>query len=207
MGERVGMSSENPTNRPPPGISGGEAQRFRKWDALRTEDGRSHYEVQTEILDRAKSEQSLDCLLRLMRQRQEAAIYFSGTRLDNDHCLGSHDIGMLVSVMPEDGIKAAIPGYHPGSTEVYVTFQGEVTLEVLEQGLLLTKIAQPSSVVVLPPGQCHRVRSEPGRPAASLIVKTNLQHKPSVVRCESCGYFSNPQDCPLHRSWRSEESS
>jgi hypothetical protein len=204
MGERVGMDSENPTDRPTPGISAGEAGKFPRWDALRTEDGRSHYEVQSEILDEAKSEQSLDCLLLLMRHRQEAAIYLSGTRLDNDHCLGSHNIGMLLSVMPEDGTKAAIPGYHPGSTEVYVTFQGEVTLEVLEQGSLLRKTANASSVVVLPPGQCHRVRIEPGRPATSLIVKTNLQHKPAVVRCESCGYFSNPQDCPLHRSWRDD---
>jgi hypothetical protein len=188
-------------------ISAGEGRTFPKWDTVRAEDGRTHYDVQTEILDEAQRAHSVDHLLQLMRERQEAAIYLSGTRLDNDHGLGSDELGVLLSVMPEDGSKAAIPGYHPGSTEVYVTFQGEVRLEVLEQGSVITRTSHASSVVVLAPGQCHRVRHEPGRRAASLIAKTNLQHKPSVVRCESCGYFSNPRDCRLHQSWQSEASS
>jgi hypothetical protein len=187
-----------------PGISAGGVRTFPRWDTVRTQDGRTHYEVQTEILDEALRAQSLDRLLGLMRDREEAAIYLFGTRLDNDHGLGSEELGALLSVMPEDGTKAGIPGYHPGSTEVYVTFQGEVVLEVLEQGLVVTKTSNASHVVVLSPGQCHRVRNDPGRPAASLIVKTNLRHRPDVVRCDSCGYFRDPQDCPLHRSWRSD---
>ena len=200
------MNSESPVDRSSPGISAGDVRRYPKWDTVRTEDGRTHYDVQTEILDEAQRAQSLDRLLQLMRARREAAIYLCGTRLDNEHGLGSEELGVLLSVMPEDGSKAGIPGYHPGSTEVYVTFQGEVTLEVLEQGSVLTKTSDATSVVVLAPGQCHRVRNDPGRQAASLIVKTNLRHRPDVVRCASCGYFSNPEDCPLHRSWRSDVS-
>jgi hypothetical protein len=187
-------------------MSADSERTFPKWSAVRAEDGRAHYEVQTEILDEAQRAQRLDHLLELMRERREAAVYFCGTRLDHAHGLGSEDLGALLSVMPEDGTKAGIPGYHPGSTEVYVTFQGAVTLEVLEQGSVVTKISDSSSVVVLPPGQCHRVRAEPGREAASLIVKTNLHHQPDVVRCASCGYFGDARDCPLHRSWQAEAS-
>ena len=90
-------------------ISAGEGRTFPKWDTVRAEDGRTHYDVQTEILDEAQRAHSVDRLLQLMRERQEAAIYLSGTRLDNDHGLGSEELGVLLSVMPEDGTKAAVP--------------------------------------------------------------------------------------------------
>src|ERR1043165_2948755 len=107
----------------------------------------------------AAPDHSLERLLTLMREKGEAALYLSGTRLDNDFCFGSEDLGMLLSTLPEDGAKAGEPGYHPGSAEVYITFQGSVALECLEDGIVVSKRSGDNVVVVLPPGQCHRVKA------------------------------------------------
>src|ERR1043165_4432165 len=116
----------------------------------------------------AAPDHSLERLLTLMREKGEAALYLAGTRLDNDFCFGSGDLGMLLSALPEDGAKAGEPGYHPGSTEVYITFQGSLILECLEDKEVVPKQSGNNSVVVLPPGQCHRVKSALQTKAASL---------------------------------------
>ena len=166
------------------------------------------YQRQSELVRSAlASEQhSLEVLLKSMREQDEAALYLCGSRLDNEFCFGSRDVGMLLSVLPEDARKAAEPGYHPGSTEVYITFQGELDIEYLDDGVLQTRHVGAPDVAILPPGQCHRIRSEPDRQAASLVVKTNLAHQPGVVRCSDCDKFSNPADCPLHLSWQGEDT-
>ena len=177
---------------------------FKKWD---NEDA---YRIQTQVLNEAldTEDHALDVLIRRMREEGPiaSAIYLAGGRIDNDHCFGSKDLGMLVSVLPEDGAKAAKPGYHPGSTEVYVIFQGSLVLESIQQNELHADALGQYEVRVIPPGQCHRVRHEPNREAASFIVKTNLHHKPGVVRCEDCSYYENKTDCSLWRSWKQETS-
>ncbi|PEN13182.1 hypothetical protein CRI94_11095 [Longibacter salinarum] len=165
------------------------------------------YETQSELIREALASDGhgLDVLLEGMRASGESAVYLCGSRVDNDFCFGSEDVGVLLSVLPEDNPKAAVPGYHPGSTEVYVTFQGQLTMEYLDDGALQTREVKQYETAVLPPGQCHRIRPEVGRRAASLVVKTNLSHEPGVVRCDDCGYFSDPTDCPLHRSWQADD--
>jgi len=152
----------------------------------------------------AAPDQSLDVLLGLMRQTGQTAVYLSGSRLDNDYCFGSSDVGLLLSVLPEDGIKAAKPGYHPESTETYITFQGSLVMECLEAGKVNCVTVCANKPLVLPPGRCHRVRHDDKQPAASLIAKTNLNHQPGVVRCDACHYYTEKTECLLHRSWMEE---
>ncbi len=178
---------------------------FRKWDE-KTNDGQLHYDIQTKIVRSAldRPGHSLDTLLDLMRTYGEAAVYFCGTRLDNDFGYGSNDVGIALSVLPQDGDKAAEPGYHPGSTEVYVIFQGSLVMEKLKGDSLEISNCGQFDVLVLPPGQCHRVRYEPDRLASSLIVKTNPHHDPKVVRCNYCYHFSDKGQCRLYRSWNKD---
>jgi len=180
---------------------------FKKWDK-KTDEGESYYDIQTDVLRKALESDchSLDTLLRLMREKgeQASAIYLCGTRLDSDFCFGSNDLGLAISVLPQDGRKAAEPGYHPGSTEVYVTFQGSLVIELLDNGIVSETLGQ-FNVAVIPPAQCHRIRNEPERQTASLIVKTNPHHKPGVVRCADCTYYKSPDECPLRRSWDKEK--
>ena len=97
-----------------------------------------------------------------MRKTGEAALYLIGSRLDHDHCLGSADVGVLLSVLPEDAVKAAVPGYHPGSTEIYVTFQGSLQIEWLtEQRQVDSATVNANELHILQPGVCHRVRRDP----------------------------------------------
>lgn len=163
------------------------------------------YAEQTEIIARALTapDHSINELLRLMRQTGQPAVYLSGTRLDNDFCFGSGDIGILLSVLPQD-THAFIPGYHPGSAEIYVTFQGSLVMECLENGKVTERNVRRNQVLVVPPGQCHRVRGDRKSEAASLIVKTSLSANPSVVRCEDCTYYQDKTACPLYQSWSSE---
>ncbi len=179
-------------------------QHFRQWDKP------EKYAAQSDIVRQALATptHSLDELLRLMRHSGQTAVYLSGTRLDNDQCFGSDDVGLLLSVLPQDAEKAAEPGYHPGSTEVYVTFQGSLVMEFLEAGRVKEKtvgIGGDSEVIILPPGQCHRVRFDTHREAASIIVKTRLSAKPSVVRCADCTYYRDASACPLSQSWSAEK--
>jgi len=171
-----------------------------KWDKA------DKYAAQSDIVRQALATptHSLDELLSLMRRSGQTAVYLSGTRLDNDHCFGSTDVGMLFSILPQDAQKAAEPGYHPGSTEVYVTFQGSLVMECLEDGQVRDQTVGANEVLVLPPGQCHRVRFDAHRQAASVIVKTSLSAKPSVVRCDACTYYRDKTTCPLHQRWSAE---
>jgi len=166
------------------------------------------YETQTDLVRKAlaSEDHALDVLLAGMRESGESAVYLCGSRLDHAFCFGSEDVGVLLSVLPEDAPKAAVPGYHPGSTEVYVPFQGRLTIEVLEDGTVQSRDVARYETAVLPPGQCHRIRPAPDRRAASLVVKTHLRHQPGVVRCRDCAYFSIPTDCPLHRRWQADPS-
>jgi mannose-6-phosphate isomerase-like protein (cupin superfamily) len=111
---------------------------------------------------------------------------------------------VLLSLLPEDGRKAAEPGYHPGSTEVYVTFQGSLVMECLVDGDVRDTTVVTNDVLILPPGQCHRVRHDRHGRAASLIVKTNLGARPRVVRCDDCTYYRDKNDCSLHERWRDD---
>lgn len=164
-------------------------------------------DMQTHIISQTLNEkdQSLDEMLRLMREKKEPVIYLCGTRLDHNYCLGSDDISFTISVLPQDGCKAATPGYHPGSTEMYVAFQGSLIIESLKSGSITSEVSGQFNFVVLPPGQCHRVRYEPQREAASLIIKTNPHHEPKVIRCQECTYYKHPdEDCFLCKSWLQE---
>ena len=170
-------------------------------------DAQAHYDAQTNIINEALEtpNHGLNRLLDLMRERGEAAVYLCGTRLDSGSCFGSNDLGTAISVLPEDGDKASGPGYHPGSTEVYVVFQGSLVMEFLDHGHLLARNAGQFDVIVIPPGQCHRVRNELERQAASFIVKTNPHHRPGVVRCDDCTYYSHREGCPVRTSWLAEK--
>ena len=177
--------------------------KITKWDQT------DKYAAQTDIIKEALStpEHSLDEFLRRMRQTGQGAVYLAGSRLDNDYCFGSGDVGLLVSVLPEGAPKAAEPGYHPCSTEVYVTFQGNLVMECLEDGQVSDKTIGNNEVLVIPPGRCHRVRRDLERAAASLIVKTNLNHEPSVIRCDDCTYYRDKSVCPLFQRWTAESKS
>jgi mannose-6-phosphate isomerase-like protein (cupin superfamily) len=180
-----------------------ECGHFREWDKP------EKYAAQSDIVSQALATptHSLNELLRLMRRSGQTAVYLSGTRLDNGHCFGSDDVGMLFSVLPEDSQKAAEPGYHPGSTEVYVTFQGSLIMECLEDGQVTARTVGANEVLVLPAGQCHRVRFDRQGEAASVIIKTNLRAKPGVVRCAHCTYYPDSSACPLFQRWRAEAGS
>lgn len=185
---------------------------FPKWpDTKKTDEekveAQGHYDEQSTIIKEAcgTGNHSLNRLIELMRERGESAIYLCGTRLDSDYCFGSDDLGTAISALPQDGEKAAEPGFHPGSTEVYVIFQGSLVMEFLEDGHLSTQNCGQFDVVVIPPGQCHRVRNELEREAASFIVKTNPHHKPGVLRCDKCSCYSDPKKCPVHTSWLREK--
>ena len=164
------------------------------------------YAAQSAIVKQslATSEHSLNELLGLMRSTGQAAVYFSGSRLDNDYCFGSEDVGILLSVLPEDAQKAAEPGYHPGSHEVYLTFQGSLIMEYLENDQVKEKTSGEDSPLILPPGQCHRVRYDGESQAASVIVKSSLSYKPGVVRCDTCEYFPDRTLCALFQRWNAE---
>ena len=179
---------------------------FKKWDK-KTDMGKSYYDIQTEVFRKALGSDghSLNELLRLMRAKGISSVYLCGTRLDSDLCFGSNDLGLAISVLPEDARKAAEPGYHPGSTEVYVVFQGSFVIEMLDNGLIREETPGQFNVVVIPPGQCHRVLNKPEQEAASIIVKTNLHHEPGVVRCADCTCYQIPDECPLWRSWDKEK--
>ena len=177
---------------------------FSKWDKKRP-DGRKHYDVQSEIVRKALEENSLDKLMELMRKDgEESSIYLSGTRIDNGSCFGSDDLGIVISVLPQDGKKASVPGYHPGSTEIYILIQGDFVFEFLSNGTVKKENLYQYYVRIIPPGECHRVRLNKNCTASSLIIKTNLKHKPGVVRCDECGYYRNAEFCPLNRSWKEE---
>lgn len=177
-----------------------ETMKIKKWDKA------DQYAAQSDIISQALATptHSLDGLLGLMRRSGQTAVYLSGTRIDNDYCFGSTDVGMLLSILPQDAQKAAEPGYHPGSTEVYVTFQGSLVVECLEDGRVRDQTTGANDVLVIPPGECHRVRYDARRQAASLIVKTSLSAKPSVVRCDACNYYPDKTACPLHQRWASD---
>jgi len=181
-------------------------ENFQKWTKVAGCD-ETHYELQTQMISDALAmpEHDLNQLLELMRMQGETAVYLSGTRLDSDFCFGSNDLGVAISVLPEDGAKAAVPGYHPGSTEVYVVFQGALVMQLLDQNRVYTQGCKQFDVVVIKPGQCHRVRNELTNKAASLIIKTNLGHKPGVVRCDDCAYYENSEQCSMHSSWLQEK--
>ena len=172
---------------------------IKKWDRA------DKYDGQSEIVKRALAtpDHSIDELLRLMRQTGQASVYLSGTRLDHDFCFGSTDLGILLSVLPQDA-HAFTPGYHPGSSEVYITFQGSLVMECLENGKVCDKTVGAKEALIIPRGQCHRVRFDVQREAASLIVKTGLSAKPSVVRCDDCTYYQDRTACPLFQSWSAE---
>ena len=175
---------------------------FAKWnDEVR-------YRTQTDLIRKALSTDGheLDALLAGMEASEnEGTIYLCGGRLDNDYCFGSDDLGLLISKLPKGGAKAGIPGYHPGSTEIWVILQGGLTLGWLDQGALESRSCSGSDVVVIPPGRCHRALDATGREAAALIIKTNLCHKPGVVRCQGCTYFRAGAGCPLRASWFDEK--
>ena len=102
---------------------------FPKWpntqpSGEKRAEAQRHYNRQSEIIRQTlnTANPSLNTLIDLMRTRGEAAMYLAGTRLDSDFCFGSNDVGLVISALPHDGVKASKPGYHPGSTEVYVVF-------------------------------------------------------------------------------------
>lgn len=162
------------------------------------------FAAQTEIIRQtlATPTHMLDTLLEQMRQTGQSALYLSGSRLDHAYGLVSGDLGILLSVLPEDGEKAALPGYHPGSEETYHPFQGQLTLEILVHGKVQVRELRAFETYTIPAGQCHRVRLTPQNRAASLIVKTNLHYKPGVVRCASCTYYAEKDLCPLIQSMK-----
>ena len=177
---------------------------FFKWAKERT-DGKKHYDVQSEIIKKALEKNSLEKLLKSMREDgEESAVYLCGTRIDNTFCFGSNDIGIVISVLPQDGEKVSVPGYHPGSTEVYIVTQGELVLESILNNTFKQENIVQYSVRVIPPGECHRIRKNENCNSSSLIIKTNLQHKPGVVRCSKCGYYKKAKDCPMNTSWKKE---
>jgi mannose-6-phosphate isomerase-like protein (cupin superfamily) len=146
----------------------------------------------------------LNAVLDLMRKTEQGTVYLSGTRLDNDFCFGSREIGILLTVMPEASRKASIPGYHPHSTETYVVFQGRLVMECLEDGNVQSYTGAGDEILIIPRGRCHRARTQVSTSSATLVVKTNLSDKPTVVRCDSCTYFSDVGNCPLHQRWKAE---
>ncbi|HNB52390.1 MAG TPA: GNAT family N-acetyltransferase [Anaerolineales bacterium] len=149
----------------------------------------------------ATPDHALDTLLAQMRQTGQSALYLTGTRLDHAYGFVSGDVGILLSVLPEDAEKAAVPGYHPGSAETYFPFQGNLIVEYLEAGQVTEKEIRQYDHHTFAPGQCHRVRPADPPHAASLIVKTNLRHQPGVVRCEQCRYYAEISTCSLHKRW------
>jgi mannose-6-phosphate isomerase-like protein (cupin superfamily) len=169
-----------------------------KWENI------AYYILQSKIIKQALAEEdhSLDFLLKCMRDNQQHALYLSGSRIDNDYCFGSLDIGMLFSILPEDG-HASVPGFHAGSTEIYVTFKGSLIMECLEGDQLVEKKVSSNDVLILPPGQCHRVKKSQNS-AASLIIKTNLRHEPGVTRCVECTRFKGDDICSLKKKWEEE---
>lgn len=178
---------------------------FQRWTAVNAA-GQSRYDLQSRIIGEvlATPNRALDRLLERMRSSGESCLYLSGSRLDNDFAFGSLDLGLAISVLPEDGAKAAVPAYHPGGTELYVVIQGTLVLETLVDGALDVQTCDQHAVATIPAGQCHRVRRSPTQ-AASLVVKTALRHEPAVVRCADCTYYPDREHCPLRRSWVSED--
>ena len=181
---------------------------FLRWTAV-NDDGEMRYEVQTRLIRDALAapDQGLRQLLAAMRAAGESCLYLAGGRLDNAFAFGSTDLGLAISVLPEDGPKAATPAYHPGSTEIYVLIEGELVLESLDDGIVRSRVCRQYEIAVIPPGQCHRVRRQPETQTASLIVKTNLAFEPAAVRCSDCHYYRVPEQCALHSSWSQEASS
>ena len=83
-------------------------------------------------------------------------------------------------------------------------------MECPEEGSVVDKEVSSNDVLVLPLGQCHRVRYNLDDEAASLIEKTNLRHEPDVLRCtdkdgnHQCEKYQDVTACPLHQRWISE---
>lgn len=184
-----------------------EPDPFPRRDAV-TDDGESLYALQSRLVAAALAEDdpSLDSLLAKMREAgpDAASLYLCGGRLDHDHAFGSRELGFLLSALPEDGAKCAVPGYHPASTEIQVVFQGSLVLEELIDGAVTDRPLARSEVHVIPPGRCHRVRRDRDRRAAAFVVKTNLVATPGVVRCADCDQVADPVHCPLRGNWEGE---
>lgn len=165
------------------------------------------YHHQTNLVRQTlRKGKALETLLTLMRNDKEASLYMCGSYAAHYYCLVSDDLGFLLSVLPEDSSKAATPGYHPGSAEIYVIINGSLVLQTLENGSLRNECLTQFDVKLISPGKCHRVCYEAGRVAASFIVKTNLKYHPDVVRCHECDYYTNPTECPLNRNWNEERA-
>lgn len=192
---------------PIPPFSGSVRRRVSKMKFKKQTDS-DRYAVQTKILGAAlaTSGHSLDQLLAGMKEAGVPSLYLSGTRVDNDYCFGSVDLGFLFSVLPEDGPKAAVPGYHPHGVEVYVTFKGSLVLETLEEGRVTEHHVDAGAPCVIPRGRCHRVQFDTMRESSSAILKTNVGVPPGVVRCESCEFYEDRSACPLHQRWKTDNA-
>jgi len=131
---------------------------------------------------------TLQSLLGTMRERSRqdsrlSSLYFCGADRDHPYFLHTDSLAAGFSVLPEDVWKSSVAKRHPHQSEVILVLEGELDLELLEEGGWHTTRLKSGEVKVILPGICHRIFSGNEDPAAFLFVKTHPARKPREEDC------------------------
>lgn len=94
-----------------------------------TNQGKWRHDSVTKIVRDVLAPEShcLSDLVDCARRGEESFFYLARTRIDRAFGFGSNEGAIGLSVLPQEGAEAGVPGLHPGSSEVYVVFQGKAS--------------------------------------------------------------------------------
>jgi mannose-6-phosphate isomerase-like protein (cupin superfamily) len=112
-----------------------------------------------------------------------SCMYFAGAREDHPYFLATDRLAIGISVLPEDSEKAGVSKRHPNQREVIFVASGRLRLELQESGSRVERVLDAGDVVVIHPGQCHRVTPVDTGDACYLFVKTDPAREPTEEPC------------------------
>jgi mannose-6-phosphate isomerase-like protein (cupin superfamily) len=143
------------------------------------------------VLDAYSEGLSLDALVCLMKSRSSSipmlsSLYFAGADRDHPYFLNTDKIAIGISVLPEDEPKSSESKRHPHQHEVIFVLDGELCVEVVEEGCWRPFVLHAGQVKAIWPGECHRIFSR-GQGAVFLFVKTLPAKEPRGVPCSPVG--------------------
>jgi mannose-6-phosphate isomerase-like protein (cupin superfamily) len=147
------------------------------------------YEERQELVENAFSAgMSLQQLAAHMRLRSHnnpvlSSLYFAGADRDHPYFLHTDRVAVGIAVLPEDEPKSIIAKKHPHQTEIVVVLDGEMYLDTPTDGTWHPTDLAAGGVKVIPPGECHRIRSKENKEAAFLFIKTHPAEGPREEPC------------------------
>jgi mannose-6-phosphate isomerase-like protein (cupin superfamily) len=130
----------------------------------------------------------LEQLVRLMKERSAgnhnlSYLYFAGSRDDHPYFLHNDRIAVGLAVLPEDAAKSRRAKRHPHQQEIIIVLDGQLCLERNELGFDTARTLETGDVVIIDPGQCHRILPVNNHDAAYVFVKTNPDLEPREELC------------------------